>query len=115
MTRGLSVKKPTAKKKIMQGTENESRHNKHDICKRTLWNPVVKARGPIANRKRNTSEITEDNTVTRNESTHTEEVIMPRMRNASDKDFVTKNEEKQTRISYILGPAIKIVRNWKRV
>ena len=51
---------------------------------------------PIANRTWNTPEITEDNTVktTGNGSTNIGEVIMPRIRNGSTKDFVTKGKEK---------------------
>ena len=46
--------------------------------------------------KRSTSEIPEDNTVktTGNGSTNIGEVIMPRIRNRSIKDFVTKGKEK---------------------
>ena len=53
------------------------------------------AREPIVNRTRNTSEITEDNTVktTGNGST-IGDVIMPRIRNRSTKDFETKGKEK---------------------
>ena len=54
------------------------------------------ARGPIVNRTRNTLEITEDNTVktTGNGSKNIGDVIMPRIRNRSGKDFVTKHKEK---------------------
>ena len=54
------------------------------------------AREPDVNRTRNTSEITEDNTVktTGNVSRNIGEVIMLRISNRSGKDFVTKNKEK---------------------
>ena len=54
-------------------------------------------REPIVNRTRNTSEITEDNTVktTGKGSTNTGKVIMPRIRNRSAKDFVTKVKKKK--------------------
>ena len=54
------------------------------------------AREPIVNKTRNTSEITKDNTVktTGNGSTNIGDLIMPRIRSRSGKDFVTKNKEK---------------------
>ena len=60
-------------------------------------------REPIVNRTRSTSEITEDNTVktTGNRSTNIGDVIMPRIRNESGKDFVTKNKY---RAFWGLGP-----------
>ena len=75
------------------------------------------AREPIVNRTRNTSEITEDNTVktTGNGSTNIGDAIMPRIKKRSGKDFVTKNKEKQFRVSPILGPGTKSLRNWKPV
>ena len=53
------------------------------------------AREPIVNKK-NTSEITKNNTVktTGKGSTNIGDLIMPRIRNRSSKDFVTKNKEK---------------------
>ena len=53
------------------------------------------AREPIVNKTRNTSEIIEDNTVktTGNGSANIGDLIMPRIRNRSGKDFVTKNKE----------------------
>ena len=92
----------------MQRTESESWPSKNDIVQRTsrFSKPVEKdgmkltrndlpaAREPIVNRTRSTSEITEDNTVktTGNGSTNIGEVIMPRIRNGSGKDFVTKSK-----------------------
>ena len=60
--------------------------------------------------KQNTSEITEDNIVktTANGSTNIGDVIMPRIRKRSTKDFVTKGKEKQ-------GLGTKSLRNRKRV
>ena len=54
------------------------------------------AREPIVNRTRKTSEITDGNTVktTGNGSTNIGDVIMPRTRSRSTKDFVTKGKEK---------------------
>ena len=68
------------------------------------------AREPIVNKTRNTSEITEDNIVktTANGSTNIGDVIMPRIRKRSTKDFVTKGKEKQ-------GLGTKSLRNRKRV
>ena len=94
----------------MQRTENKSCSGKNDIVARTprFSNHVVKggikttgkglpaAREPIVNKTRNTSEITEENTekTTGNGSTNIGDLIMPRIRNRSSKDFVTKNKEK---------------------
>ena len=101
------VGKPTIKT-IMQRTESKSWSGKNDIVPRTprFSNHVVKggmkttlkgspaAREPIVNKTRNTSQITEDNTVktTGNRSTNIGDLIMPRIRNRSSKDFVTKNK-----------------------
>ena len=54
------------------------------------------AREPIVNKTKKTSEITKDNTVkpTGNGSTNIGDLIMPRVRNRSSRDFVTKNKEK---------------------
>ena len=59
------------------------------------------AREPIVNRTRNTLEITEYNTVktTGKGSTNTGDDIMPRIKNGSDKYFVTKSKERQKIIS----------------
>ena len=75
------------------------------------------AREPIVNRTRNTSEITEDNTVktTGSGSTNIGDAIMPRIRKRSGKDFVTISKEKQGRVSRVLGPGTKSPRNWKPV
>ncbi len=94
----------------MQRTESKSWSGKNDIVPRTprFSNHVVKggmkttgkgspaAREPIVNETRNTSEITKDNTVktTGNGSTNIGDLIMPRIRSRSGKDFVTKNKEK---------------------
>ena len=94
----------------MQRTESKSWSGKNDIVPRTprFSNHVVKggmkttgkgspaAREPIVNKTRNTSEITKDNTVktTGNGSTNIGDLIMPRIRSRSGKDFVTKNKEK---------------------
>ena len=109
MTRQLFVGKP-AIKTIMQRTGSKSWPGKNDIVPRTLRfsDYVVKvgmkktgkgspaAREPDVNRTRNTSEITEDNTVktTGNVLRNIGEVIMLRISNRSGKDFVTKNKEK---------------------
>ena len=112
MTRWLFVRKPTMKN-ITQRTESKSWPGKNVIVPRTprFSNHVVKggmkttgkgspkAREPIVNKTKNTSEITKDNTVktTGNGSTnigHVGDLIMPRIRNRSGKDFVTKNREK---------------------
>ena len=71
------------------------------------------AREPIVNKTRNTSEITEANTVktTGNGSMNIGDLIMPRIRNRSGKDFVTKNKEKLVRISCVLAPGTKSLRN----
>ena len=71
------------------------------------------AREPIVNKTRNTSEITEAKTVktTGNGSTNIGDPIMPRIRNRSGKDFVTKNKEKLVRISCVLEPGTKGLRN----
>jgi len=63
---------------------------------KTTRNDSPAAREPIVNRTRSTSEITEDNTVKTigNGSTNIGEVIMLRIRNGSDKDFVTKDKDK---------------------
>ena len=62
---------------------------------KTSRNDSPAAREPIVNRTRSTSEIIEDNTVktTGNGSTNIGEVIMPRIRNGSGKDFMTKSKE----------------------
>ena len=114
MTRLCFAGKPTMKN-IMQRTGSKSWPGKNCIVQKMLRfsNHVVKAgmktigkgspaaREPIANRTRNTLEITEYNTVktTGKGSTNTGDDIMPRIKNGSDKDFVTKSKEKQTRIS----------------
>ena len=112
----------------MQKTESISWPGKNDIVPRTLRfsNHVVKggmkttggkgspaAREPIVNKTRNTSEITEANTVKNagNGSTNIGDLIMPRIRNRSGKDFVTKNKEKLVRISCVLGPGTKSLSN----
>ena len=93
----------------MQRTESKSWPGKNVIVPRTprFSNHVVKggmkttgkgspaAREPIVNKRKNTSEITKDNTVktTGNGSTNIGDLIMPRIRNRSSKDFVTKNKE----------------------
>ena len=111
----------------MQRTKSESWPGKNDIVPRTLkilksrrkrWyennrERFAAAREPIVNKTRNTSEITEANTVktTGNGSMNIGDLIMPRIRNRSDKDFVTKNKEKLVRISCVLGPGTKSLRN----
>ena len=54
------------------------------------------AKEPIVNKTKNTSEIINDNTVksTGNGSTNIGDLIMPRIRKTSSRDFVTKNKEK---------------------
>ena len=76
---------------------------------KTTKNDSPAAREPIVNRTRSTLEITEDNTVktTRNGSTNIGDVIMPRIRNGSGKDFMTKSKENYGRISCVLGPGTK--------
>ena len=71
------------------------------------------AREPIVNKTKNTSEVTKDNTVktSGNGSTNIGYLIMPRIRNRSGKDFVTKNKEKLVRISCVLAPGTKSLRN----
>ena len=68
------------------------------------------AREPIVSKTRNTSEITEANTVktTGNRSTNIGDLIMPRIRNRSGKDFVTKNKENwsEYRAFWSLGPRV---------
>ena len=109
----------------MQRTESKSWSGKNDIVPRTprFSNHVVKggmkttgkgspaAREPIVNKTRNTSEITEDNTVktTGNGSN----LIMPRIRNRSSKDFVTKNQEKRSKYRAFWGlrPRVGETRN----
>ena len=126
MTRWLSVTKPTIKN-IMQRTESKSWPGKNVILPRTprFSNHAVKggmkttgkgspaAREPIVNKTKNPSEITKDNTVTTtgNGSTNIKDLIMPRIRNRSSKDFVTRNKEKKVRISCVLGPGTKSLRN----
>ena len=94
----------------MQRTESKSWPGKNVIVPRTprFSNHVVKggmkttgkrspaAREPIVNNTKNTSEITKDNTVktTGNGSTNIGDLIMPRIRNRSSRDFVTKDREK---------------------
>ena len=88
-------------KNIMQRTGSKSWPGKNCIVQKMLRfsNHVVKAgmktigkgspaaREPIANRTRNTLEITEDNTVktTGKGSTNTGDDIMPRTKNGSDR------------------------------
>ena len=62
---------------------------------KTTRNDSPAAREPIVNRTRSTSEITEDNTVktTGNGSASIGEVTVPRIRNGSGKDFMTKSKE----------------------
>ena len=126
MTRWLFVRKPTIKD-IMQRTESKSWPSKNVIVPRTprFSNHVVKggmkttrkgspaAREPIVNKTENTSEITKDNTVktTGNGSTNIGDLIMPRIMNRSSRDFVTKNKEKYVRISCVLGPGTKSLKN----
>ena len=109
MTTLLFVGKPTIKN-IMQRTGSKSWHGKNNIEPRKMRfsNHVAKAamkttgqgspaaREPIVNRTRNTSEITEANTVktVENGLTNIGDVIMPIIRSRSGKDFVTKNKEK---------------------
>ena len=106
----MVVCKKAYQKNIMQRTESKSWPGKNVIVPRTpkFSNHVVKggmkttgkvspaAREPIVNKKKNTSEITKDNTVrtTGNGSTNIGDLIMPRIRNRSSRDFVTKNKEK---------------------
>ena len=110
--------KPTIKT-IMQRTESKSWPGKNDIVPRTLRfsNHVVKggmtttgkgspaATEPIVNKTRNTSEIPQANTLktTGNGSTNIGNLIVPRIRNRSGKDFVTKNKENVVRISCVFG------------
>ena len=93
----------------MQRTDSESWPNKRDIVQRMsgFSKPVIKdsmkttrhdlpaAREPVVNRAKSTSEITKDNTVktTGKGSTNIGEVIMPRIKNGSGKDFMTKSKE----------------------
>jgi len=58
-------------------------------------NDLPAAREPFVYRTMSTPEITEGNTVktTGNGSTNIGEVIMPRIRNGSGKDFMTKSKE----------------------
>ena len=111
----------------MQRTESKSWPGKNVIVPRTprFLNHVVKggmkttgkgslaAREPIVNKTKNTTEITKDNTVktTGNGSTNIEDLIMPRIRNRSSRDFGTKNKEKWVRISRVLGHGTKSLRN----
>ena len=64
-------------------------------CMKTTRNDSPADREPIVNRTRGTSEITEYNAVktTGNGSTNIGEVITPRIRNGSGKDFMTKTKE----------------------
>ena len=96
----------------MQRSESKSWLGRNDIVPRTprFLNHVVKAqagmkttgkgspaaREPIVDRKRSISEITEYNTekTTRDGLTSIGDVIMPRIRNRSGKDLVTKNKDK---------------------
>ena len=103
----MVVRKPTIKN-IMQRTESKSWPGKNVIVPRTsrFSNHVVKggikttgkgspaAKVPIVNKTKITSEITKDNTVktTGNGSTNIGDLIMPRIRNRSSRDFVTKNK-----------------------
>ena len=116
------VKRPTTKH-IMPRTESESWPSKKDIVQRTskFSKPVEKdgmkltrndspaAREPIVNKPRSTLKITEDNTVetTGNESTNIGEVIMPRIRKGSGKDFMTKSKENWARTSCVFEPGTK--------
>ena len=78
-----------------------------------MWYETPAAREPIVNKTRNTSEITEANTLktTGNGSTNIGDLIMPRVRNRSGKGFVTKNKETLVRISCVLEPGTKGLRN----
>ena len=94
----------------MQRTGSKSWPGKNCIVQKTLrfLNHVVKAgmktigkgspaaREPIANRTRNTLEITEYNTVKTSGkgSTNTGDDIMPRIKNGSDKDFCDRKQRK---------------------
>ena len=112
----------------MQRTGNKSWPGENDMVPRTLRfsNHVVKvgmkttgkgspaAREPIGSRTRNTSEITEDNTVktTGNRSTNIGDVIMPRIRHSSGKDFVTKNKENRSEYrAFCMWPGTKSLEN----
>ena len=93
----------------MQRTESNSWPGKNVIMPRmprfsshvvkggmkTTGKGLPAAREPIVNKTKNTSEISKDNTVkaTGNGSTNIGDLIMPRIRNRSSKDFVTKNKE----------------------
>ena len=106
-------------KNIMQRTESKSWPAKNGIVPRKLRfsNYVVKggmkttgkgspvAREPIVNKTKNTSEITKDNAVktTGNGSTNIEDLIMPRIRNRSGKDFATKNKKSRSEYRAYLG------------
>ena len=70
------------------------------------------AREPIVNKTKNTSEINKDNNVktTGYGSTNIGDLIMPKIRNRSSRDFVTKNKEKQVKILCVLGPGTKSLR-----
>ena len=109
----------------MQRTESKSWPGENDIVPRTLRfsNHVIKggmkttgkgspaSREPIVNKTRNTSEITEANTVktTGNGSTIIGDLII---RNRSGKDFVTKNKENwsEYRAFWSLGPRVRETR-----
>ena len=123
MIRWLFAGKATMKN-IMQRTGSKSWPGKNCIVQKTLRfsNHVVKAgmktigkgspaaREPIANRTRNTLEITEDNTVktTGKGSTNTGDDIMPRTKNGSDIDFVTKRKKNRQEYYALesLGPRV---------
>ena len=85
----------TGKSCIVQKTLRFSNHVVNAGIK-TIGKGSPAARESIVNRTRNTLKITDDNTVktTGNESTNTGEVIVLRIRNGSDKGFVTKSEKK---------------------
>ena len=120
----IVVSRKAYHKNYYKRTRGKSWPGKNDIVPRWLRcsNHVVKvgmkttgkgspaAREPIVNRTRNTSEITEDNTVktTGNGSTIIGDVIMPRISNRSGKD-------KWVTIPCVLGPGTESLRNWKRV
>ena len=109
MTRRPFVGVPTIKE-FMQRPGSEYWPNKKDIIQTTprFSKPVVKdgmkttrkgssrARGPMFKRTRNTSAITKDNAVktTGHGYTNIVKAIMPRIKNGSGEDFVSKEKEK---------------------
>ena len=84
-----------ARQKRYRAENAEIRKSRRKDGMKTTGKGLPAAKEPIVNKTKNTSEITKDNTVktTGKGSTNIGDLIVPRIRNRSSKDLVTKNKE----------------------